>query len=517
MAEQIKRIVIVGGGSAGWLTAGVLASEHRVVEGGPLEVVLLESPNVRTIGVGEGTWPSMRDTLRRMGVSESAFVGECNAAFKQASRFQSWVSGDPDDVYYHPFSAPQGYGEVDLVPDWLRSGDGVSFADWVSFQPLLCEQGKAPKQMVTPEFAAVANYAYHLDAEKFGEFLRKHCVGTLGVRHLQAHVTAVRPAENGDIAGLETTELGLVSGDLFIDCTGFSALLLGGHYQVPYHSVTSKLFCDRAVAVQVPYASSTQAIASCTLSTAQSAGWIWDIGLQTRRGVGYVYSSAHASPEQAQEALRHHIRNTGGDARGLELREIALNPGYRQTFWHRNCVAVGLSAGFVEPLEASALVMIELSARMLADDLPPNRALMDEVALRFNRHFSYRWGRIVDFLKLHYLLSRRDDSDFWRDNREPGTIPERLQNLLELWRFRSPNSRDFPEIEEIFPAASYQYVLYGMGFRPEATKQRKRLDNPDLAARARLELDQSRRKFMTGLPSHRDLIEQIRLKGLPRV
>lgn len=517
MAERIRDIVIVGGGSAGWLTAGVLASEHRARQGGGVRVTLVESPDVKTIGVGEGTWPSMRDTLRRMGVSESAFITECDASFKQASRFAGWVTGAADDYYYHPFSAPQGYGDVNLVPAWLERGGAHRFADLVSFQPQLCEQGRAPKQNATPEFAAVANYAYHLDAGKFGRFLQKFCVDTLGVRHVLAHVQGVRAQDNGDIAGLETLEHGLLEGDLFIDCTGFAALLLQQHFAVPYVNVGDTLFCDTALAAQVPYVAADAPIASHTLSTAQEAGWIWDIGLPGRRGVGYVYSGAHITDERAEQALLAYIRRTGGGAAEPALRRIPLNPGYRETFWRRNCVAVGISAGFIEPLEASALALIELSARMIAEDMPPTRDLMDVVARRFNERFRCRWGRIIDFLKLHYVLSRRDDSDFWIDNRRPESVPGRLQELLALWRFRPPSSRDFPEIEEIFPAASHQYVLYGMGYLPDQDSHPRRLDDPQDAAQCIREVAQQTRKYLAGLPSNRALIEHVRAHGLPRV
>ena len=367
------------------MTAGVLAAEHRSGECDAVRISLVESPDVRTIGVGEGTWPTMRETLRRMGVSESAFVTACDASFKQASCFDGWVTGATDDRYYHPFSIPQGFGEVNLVPAWLGDAGHRPFADLVSAQPQLCEQGRAPKQKSTPEFAAVANYAYHLDAGKFGQFLQAHCVERLGVRHVLAHVQGVRAHENGDIAGLETPEHGVIEGDLFIDCTGFSSLLLNGHYGVPLIGLKDTLFCDTAVAAQVPYAHTAQPIASATRATAQGAGWIWDIGLPTRRGVGYVYSSAHTSDEQARADLMHYIRATGGKDE-VETRRIPLNPGHREVFWHRNCVAVGISAGFIEPLEASALAMIELSARMIAEELPPNRDLMDVIARRFNRY-----------------------------------------------------------------------------------------------------------------------------------
>ena len=518
MSRRTRHIVILGGGSAGWLTAGVLASEHRVKSNPDLRITLVESPDVRTIGVGEGTWPSMRDTLRRMGVSETAFVTECDASFKQASKFVGWVTGEPDDYYYHPFSPPQGYGEVNLVPAWAGLNGGRRFADLASFQPHLCERGRAPKQPVTPEFAAVANYAYHLDAGKFGRFLQKFCIETLGVRHVLAHVLGIDVREDGDIGGLETEQHGLIEGDLFIDCTGFSSLLLGEHYGIPYVSTRDVLFCDSALAVQVPYAEAGSAIASHTIATAQRAGWIWDIGLPTRRGVGHVYSSAHTSDGEAERALLDYVRRTSGtdvEPAG-EPRKIDLRPGYRERFWHRNCVAVGISAGFIEPLEASALALIEMSARMISDELPATRELMDVVAGRFNERFRYRWGRIVDFLKLHYVLSRRDDSDFWKDNRSPETVPERLRELLELWRYRPPSFRDFHQIEEIFPAASYQYVLYGMGFRPDPAAHERRLDDQVAAIGCFRTAEELALKYLRGLPSNRELIEHFATRGLKR-
>jgi hypothetical protein len=266
----------------------------------------------------------------------------------------------------------------------------------------------------------------------------------------------------------------------------------------------------------VPYPAAGAPIASATLATARDAGWIWDIGLPTRRGVGYVYSSAHTTAEAARQTLADYIRQTGG-GETPEPRTIALNPGYRETFWHRNCVAVGIAAGFIEPLEASALALIELAARMIGDELPPTRALMDVVARRFNDRFRTRWGRIVDFLKLHYLLSRREDSTFWIDNRAPATVPDRLRELLALWRFRPPGSRDFPEIEEIFPAASHQYVLYGMGFRPESGGHRRRLDDPQAARRCVGAVTQQTRKYLAGLPSNRELLDHVRVHGMPLV
>lgn len=517
MSGAISHVVIVGGGSAGWLTAGIIAAEHRMQAATGLRITLIESPDVKTIGVGEGTWPSMRDTLRRMGVSETALIRECDASFKQGSKFVGWVNGTEGDYYYHPFVLPQGYLETNLVARWQAQYATTRYADLVSYQPHLCERGRAPKQAATPEFAAVANYAYHLDAGKFGEFLKAHCVNKLGVEHVLDHVESIVPADNGDIVALQTSKYGQLQGDLFIDCTGFAALLIGQHYKIPFVSKKHILFNDAALAVQVPYASSDSPIASQTTSTAQSAGWVWDIGLPTRRGIGHVFSSAHTTDAAAETELREYVTRTAGvDAwESLAPRKITFDPGHRETFWHRNCVAVGISAGFIEPLEASALALIEFSAAMIRDEMPANRDSMAIVARRFNDTFRYRWDRIMDFLKLHYVLSQRTDSAFWIDNRRAETVPDRLSELLQLWRFQPPSRRDVNQIEEIFPSASYQYVLYGMGFKPGVRATAKRSDDAAHADKLFAESATLARKMLAGLPSTRELIDHVHRHDMP--
>jgi hypothetical protein len=513
---MVKRLVIVGGGSAGWLTAGVIAADHKAREGTGLQVTLLESPDVSPIGVGEGTWPTMRDTLRRIGVSETAFLRQCDASFKQGSKFECWVDGREHDYYFHPFVLPQGYLETNLVAGWLKRHATTPFADLVSFQPHLCAQGKAPKQPQTPEYAAVANYAYHLDAGRFGLFLREHCVAKLGVRHVVDHMTGIESAENGDIAAVNAREHGRIPGDLFVDCTGMSSKLLGGHCAVPFVSQQHVLFNDSALALQVPYADERAPIASHTISTAQSAGWIWDIGLPTRRGIGHVFSSSHTTDDAAERSLLEYVARTGGKV-GAAPRKLTFTPGYRREFWHLNCVAIGLSAGFIEPLEASALALVELSANMLSDEMPATRAAMDIVARRFNDFFTYRWARVIDFLKRHYVLSQREDSEFWRDNRAAPSVPERLAELLALWRYQPPSRYDLHRVEEVFPSASYQYVLYGMGFRPEPEGFSRRTDDADRADEYFREAAQLTRRLLGALPANRDLLEHIYKNGLQRI
>tara|TARA_R110000868_G_scaffold51432_18_gene163076 strand:- start:61 stop:1617 length:1557 start_codon:yes stop_codon:yes gene_type:complete len=516
--NSIRIITIIGGGTAGWLTAGVIAAEHLANSEQGIEVRLVESPDVNPVGVGEGTWPTMRGTLKKMGISETDFIRECDASFKQGAKFAKWVTGADNDAYYHPLVLPQGYEEINLVPFWQQYADKVSFADAVSFQGYLCEQGLAPKQNTTPEYAHVANYAYHLDAGKFALFLQKHCTQTLGVKHILDHVTQVNAKDNGDIASLSTKNNGEITGDLFIDCTGFNALLIGQHYQVPFICKKHILFNDTALACHVPYASHDSPIASHTISTGQSAGWIWDIGLPSRRGVGHVYSSAHISEQQAEAELRDYIRANRADiADELIIRKIDIKPGHRALFWQNNCVAVGLSAGFLEPLEASALVLVELSAQMISEQLPASREVMDIVAKRFNDKFLYRWERIIDFLKLHYVLTKRNDSDYWIDNCKAESIPHALQSLLTLWRYEAPWHHDFTQIDEVFPSASYQYVLYGMGFETQQRPTKRRSQDAQLADlnfRKNSELTQ---KLLSGLPTNRVLINKIRQYGLQKI
>ncbi|KMT64440.1 tryptophan halogenase family protein [Catenovulum maritimum] len=519
MSKPIKQIIILGGGTAGWLTAGTIAAEHMSHSDSGVKVTLIESPDVKPIGVGEGTWPTMRGTLKKMGISETDFIRECDASFKQGAKFAGWVTGQTDDFYYHPLVLPQGYTEVNLANYWQQICPNKNFTDAVSFQGYLCEKGLAPKQKNTPEFAHVANYAYHLDAGKFSQFLQKHCTEKLGVKHVLDHVTQVNPEVNGDIKSLSTKANGDLLGDLFIDCSGFKSLLLGQHYQIPFISKKHILFNDTALAVHVPYQTETSPIASHTISTAQSAGWVWDIGLPSRRGVGHVYSSQHISDDQAEAELRQYIRqNLQADDSQLTPRKIDINPGHREVFWHKNCVAVGLSAGFLEPLEASALVLVELSSAMISEQLPETREVMPVIAKRFNQKFRYRWDRIIDFLKLHYVLTKRTDTAYWVDNCRSETIPDDLQELLALWQYHTPWHNDFTQVDEVFPSASYQYVLYGMGFKTQPSASQKRANTNAALAKQHFQHNvQLTEKLLRGLPQNRQLINDIKQQGLHKI
>lgn len=515
MHKPLRKVVIVGGGSAGWLTAGVIAGDHSANEG--VEITLIESPNVPTIGVGEGTWPSMRTTLKKMGISETEFLLTCDASFKQGSKFTNWHT-NTNDCYYHPYTLPHGFNDTNLALHWQPFREQISFADAVCTQSHLGKHGFAPKQISTAEYDFNANYGYHLDASKFAMLLQQHCTQKLGVKHILDHVTNVNACETGDITSITSANNGNIEGDLFIDCTGTSSILLGKHYSVPFVSKKHILFNDTALAVHLPYIEPDSPIHSFTCSTAQSAGWIWDIGLPSRRGVGYTYSSSHISDENAEKELRQYIVPTLGEseAESISIRKIQFTPGHREKFWHKNCVAVGLSAGFIEPLEATAIALIELSAKMISEQLPANRQTMDIVAKRFNTKFLHRWQNIIDFLKLHYVLSERRDSDYWREITSKEDLPESLQEQLLLWKTQPPYYYDATHTEEMFPSASYQYILYGMGFVTEMS-HKKRLDTSKKAEKLFGENVKHTQHLLSTLPKNRDLINKIKQYGLPKI
>ena len=310
MSSAIRNIVIIGGGSAGWLAAGIIASTYaHNSQGEGLCVTLIESPDIKIIGVGEGTWPSMRRTLKRIGLSETDFIRFCDASFKQGTAFYGWMS-DPSACYTHPFMPPSNFDALNPVDGYLSAHASARFDQTVCPQVALFANHLAPKHITTPEYAGQANYGYHLDAGKFATLLQRHGTEQLGVRHITANVTDVVCKPNGDIDRLKTDRTGDIEGDLFIDCSGTQGLLINGLYKVGFIDRDDVLFNNRAIAAQTPYVGDSAPIASCTGSTAQSAGWIWDIGLPTRRGTGYVYSAQHQSDDAAEQTLRQYIERT---------------------------------------------------------------------------------------------------------------------------------------------------------------------------------------------------------------
>ncbi|EGF93556.1 FAD dependent oxidoreductase family protein [Asticcacaulis biprosthecium C19] len=498
-----RKVLIAGGGTAGWLTAAYLA---RVLGHGKLtcpQITLIESPDIGTIGVGEGSFATIRTTLQTLGLDEETFLREATATFKQGIRFADWEK--KDSWYFHPFDPPYPVEGAGLLPYWLLQDEAarLPFAQAVALQKKVAETQRAPKRLFENRFGGALNYAYHFDAGKFAKLLSRHAV-SMGVTHLQGRINDVKLAQDGSIAGVVTADHGELNADLYIDCTGFAAVLIGKALGSPYKSVRKHLLTDRAIACQVPYPRPDAPIESYTVSTGHEAGWTWDIGLDVRRGVGYVYSSDHSSDERAEEVLRTYVGPTATD---FSTRVIKFDTGYREQQWIKNCVAIGLSGGFFEPLEATGIMLIEVAIGMLTEYFP-HAGPIDANAAVFNRLMTLRNEKLVNFLKLHYCVSKRHEP-FWRENCDPATIPEELNELLDMWKYRMPSRFDVLDDIDTFAFFNYQYILYGMGFSTDLSAQR---DSHPKVAEAKAIFDKIALigdQAARDLPTHRALIDQV--------
>jgi flavin-dependent dehydrogenase len=503
-----RSILIVGGGTAGWLSAAYLAKALALSDNPHLTITLLESPDIGIIGVGEGTFPTIRQTLRFLDIDERKFIRESSATFKQGILFTDWLHEPRPGKrhrFFHPFEAPFYSEETSLVPYWLlqEANARPSFAEAVTIQNRVAGAKRGPKRLGEPDFDGPLNYAYHIDARNLARLLAERAQ-ELGVTHLTGELKQAELDTDGTIKSVTLTDGRELAADLYIDCSGFHAELIGRALNSPFRSVGDCLFADRAAALKVSYTDPDAPIESYTLANAHEAGWTWDIGLAEARGIGCVYSSDHIGDDAALRILRDYV----GD--GLDessVRFLSFDPGYRERQWVRNCVAVGLSAGFVEPLEATGLVLIEAAVGMIAE-LFPHQGPVDAPARRFNQLMAARFENIVKFLKLHYCLSQRADR-FWRENADPATIPEELQELLRQWRYRPPGRFDFILDVESFAFFNYQYILYGMEFQTDLSAGRS--DFPNVAAAQRL-FDRIRvlsEKAARDLPSHRELVSEL--------
>ncbi|TCS10268.1 tryptophan halogenase family protein [Caulobacter sp. BK020] len=510
-----KHIVIVGGGTAGWMTACYLARMLAGPDAQAVKITLVESEDIGIIGVGEGTFPSIRKTLKRIGLDEAALVREANATFKQGIRFANWrhaPSVDPSDHYYHPFQIAEQHTDLDLLPYWLLGEAGE--APWArasTVQQAVIEARRAPKLIDHPDYAGPLSYAYHFDAVAFGQVLRRHAIGQ-GVVRIADTIGEVRLAQDGAIAALVGAASGELRADLYIDCTGFRAQLIGQALKSEFTSYRDQLFCDRALAVQLPYEQPDAPIASCTISTAQENGWTWDIGLQERRGVGYVYSSQHTDDERAAQVLSAYA---GLAPDRLEPRLLKFEAGFRKTQWRKNCVAIGLSAGFIEPLEATGIGFSEIAALILAN-LFPWSGEYEQAARQFNAQMQRRYAHVIDFIKLHYCLSQREDTAFWRDNRAASSISETLKEKLQIWRHRPPSFLDVDLNHDIFVEQNWQYILYGMGFATDLTGRAPALRFSAAAREEFASIAEQARFALTVMPDHRALIDEVRRSGFQR-
>lgn len=479
----MEHIVIVGGGSAGWMSAAYLS---RVLQGlePATRITLIESPDIGTIGVGEATIPPIRDFFALAGITEQELINNANAAIKNAIKFVGWKQGR-DEHYFHPFEGPQPGDGFDSAMHWYalqaQGIDTPPLAESTGVHPALCAARKVPRPLNGPDFTAPVNYAYHIDALLMARLLRDKALQR-GVRRIEDTVTAVTRDTAGNIHRLHTKQHGDIGGDLFIDCTGFYSLLIEKNLAADWHSYDDELLCDAAVAMGTERDPQQRDPLPFTLATARDAGWTWRIELSSRNGNGYVYSTRHLDAEQAEADLRGFL---GEEAANAEARHLKMRVGRRNRFWIKNCVAIGLSGGFIEPLESTGLQFINVGLRYLFDHLQdPGAAGADSSRDCYNQLMRDYYDETKDFIVLHYALTARSDTAFWRAVQNVELSPW-LRERLAVWRGRLPHAVDF-RTGAIFSDAQYLYVLAGMnGISPEDLHFSRRL--PEARARRALQ------------------------------
>ncbi len=458
-----QRLVIVGGGTAGWMAANLLA--HRWPD---MPITLIETSHIGTIGVGEGSTPSLKRFFERIGIAEADWMPRCNATWKTNIRFAGWSPDAPVPDYSHPFLSQIDLHTTDAFINNCRNrrlGHAVPTAPAeFLLNGVLASQAKAP--LAPPHFPFRMEYGYHFDAGLLGEFLRETAMAR-GVVHRDARIVDAVMTETGDIAAVLTDHGQAFAGDMFFDCSGFAALLIGAKLGVGFTSFRDNLFNDAAVVLPTPMIGTPPVE---TLATALSSGWCWSIPLTNRFGNGYVYSSDHLSADAAEAELRKHL---GWCDASQPARHLRFAVGQRNRHWAGNVLAVGLAQGFIEPLEATALHLAlgTLDMFMTAYERGGfTRQYADDV----NARISDRIERVRDYIVAHYTLNTRTDSAYWGDNRAHGQLSAPLRHILDVWYRRGDLGEELARQRNLshFGNESWHCLLAGYGAFPAATAPR---------------------------------------------
>jgi tryptophan 7-halogenase len=491
--NRVRDIVIVGGGTAGWMAAAILA--RRLARGvGAIRVV--ESADIGIIGVGEATIPPIRLFNNALGIDEDEFLRKTRGTIKLGIEFRNWSK--PGREYFHPFGAHgTRLEQVSLHQDWLKlrhMGDASSFEEY-SLNTVAARLGRvsaASDDSLSPVFA----YAYHFDAALYAGYLRGYAEAR-AVERLEGKVVDVElRAEDGFIRALRLEDGRRLEADLFIDCSGFRGLLIEQALKTGYEDWTHWLPCDRAVAVPCESAGS---LTPFTRSTAREAGWQWRIPLQHRIGNGYVYCSRFIGDDEAAATL---LANLDGKAQA-EPRFLRFTTGRRKKFWNKNCIALGLASGFLEPLESTSIHLIQSGVTQLAA-IFPDRTFDPCDAEEYNRLQIEEYERVRDFIVLHYKATTRDDSPLWRHCGNMD-IPDALKRRIDLFR---GSGRVAFEDRELFVEPNWLSVFIGQGIWPRRYDPLADVVPIDAAAAQLSRLRASIRQTAEAMPSHSGFIAE---------
>ena len=461
VTDKTRKIVILGGGTAGWITANALI---RSWSNKGVEITLIESPTIGTVGVGEGSTPLLKLFFDSIGVQESEWMPRCNATYKNGISFANWTSRPGFDRYFHPFASQLDQHTITAFyfnTYARRQGIDVhAHPDRFFLAARLSENRQCPRP--NENFPFVVEYGYHFDANLVGEFLKEKAVAE-GVTHVAAKVVEVDQASNGDINSLLTDNGSRIEGDFFIDCSGFRAALLQEALDVPFRPYAENLFNDAAVVLPTKQDDN---IGSQTVSTALQHGWAWEIPLTERIGNGYVYSSSFCSPDDAETELRAHLGLLNSDT---EARHLRMKVGRVEKHWHRNCLAVGLSQGFIEPLEATALNLVCNTVNNFMAFVEKDQGLSGRSRDAFNQRVNRDFELVRDYIVAHYVLNSRGDTDYWSENTQNRNLSDRLQQILQIWTSGKNLSEEIErqQIPTSYTARSWYCLLSGYGYYPD--------------------------------------------------
>jgi tryptophan halogenase len=485
---KVKKVVIAGGGTAGWVAAMALSKQF-----GPLlDITLVESEEIGTVGVGESTVPPIVSFHNLLGIDEREFMRECAATFKVAIWFEHW--GKLGNWYLHPFGR---YGQSTWMAEfyhyWLHAraqGSKVPIGEYC-YEWLAAVKGRFALRD-DPR----VNYAYHFDAALYARYMRKYAE-KYGVKRMEGKIKNVRTrSEDGFVESIELEDGRVIAGDFFIDCTGFRALLIEGALKTGYEDWSNYLPCDTAVAFQTIVNKDPPLYTACH---AHTAGWRWVIPVQHRTGSGVVFSSRHMSADEARHIL---VSESGGERIVKDPWIVRIKAGRRRKAWNKNVLAIGLAAGFIEPLESTSIHIITTSVARLLKMFPFD-GVTEPVANFYNEMAKHEVEHIRDFVCFHYKYNERDDSPFWKECREM-EVPDTLRERVELFR---QGAQLYTRDDELMTIASWFSVLMGQGIEPQTYHH-----IADLSGK---ELKDFLRKYhakvadvVNGLPSHADFVRQ---------
>lgn len=469
--EKIKKIIIVGGGSSGWIAASYIFKALNF----NVDISLIESPTIPKIGVGEATIPTIKEELFDfLGIKEEEWMPYCNGTYKLGIRFANWkkCAAEGGDHYYHSFGEMPTCSNVPLSQIWMYKYNQMKIKphDYACYTtPDLCDAKKSPKQL---DGTKVAHYAYHFDASLVGDFLQDWCINR-GLVHIKEDIVDVTLDEQGNIKSLLGKHGVLYEADLYLDCTGFAGLLIEKTLKEPLISFADCLFTDSAVAINTTSISEIEGIRPYTTATAFSSGWQWEIPQYNRAGNGYVYSSAFQTKDEAEKEMRLFF---GSRVEKLDARHIQFKSGRRRRSWVKNCVSFGLSSSFLEPLESTGLYFVYAALYQFMEYFP-NKDIDPILREKFNEKVAFMVEDVKDFIVMHFCTSPREDTPYWRANKNDVKISDSLKQILQLQKSGIPIKKSYANdamlyssfeagFDRFWTNSNYQCVLAGVGYLP---------------------------------------------------